>query len=121
VLVVDDSRMLRESLGRTLEGKGYRVEKAADGQEALERLQSGAFDLVVSDVEMPRLDGFGLVRRLRTLKQPLASLPVLILSSRDRETDRIAGLEAGADRFLGKGGFREKALLEAVQDLIGPP
>ena len=121
VLVVDDSRMVRESLGRTLEGKGYRVEKAADGQEALERLQSGAFDLVVSDVEMPRLDGFGLVRRLRTLKQPLASLPVLILSSRDRETDRIAGLEAGADRFLGKGGFREKALLEAVQDLIGPP
>lgn len=121
VLVVDDSRMVRESLARTLAGKGYRVEKATDGQEALERLQSGDIDLVVSDVEMPRLDGFGLVRRLRTLGQPLDALPVLILSSRDQDSDRIAGLEAGADRYLAKGGFREDTLLEAVQDLIGPP
>jgi two-component system sensor histidine kinase and response regulator WspE len=121
VLVVDDSRMVRESLGRTLEGQGYRVEKAADGLEALERLQAGAFELVVSDVEMPRLDGFAMVRRLRSMGQPLASLPVLILSSRDREADRIEGLEAGADRYLAKGGFREDTLMEAVQDLIGPP
>lgn len=121
VLVVDDSRMVRESLGRTLEGRGYRVAKAADGQEALERLQAGDFELVVSDVEMPRVDGFTLVRRLRAMEQPLASLPVLILSSRDREADRIEGLEAGADRYLAKGGFREDTLLEAVQDLIGPP
>lgn len=121
VLVVDDSRMVRESLGRTLEGQGYRVAKAVDGQDALEQLQSGGFDLVVSDVEMPRLDGFNLVRRLRALDQPLASLPVLILSSRDQESDRITGMEAGADRYLAKGGFSEDSLLEAVQDLIGPP
>lgn len=121
VLVVDDSRMVRESLGRTLEGRGYRVGKAADGQEALDKLQAGDFDLVVSDVEMPRLDGIALVRRLRAMDQPLASLPVLILSTRDGEADRIAGLEAGADRYLAKGGFREDMLQEAVQDLIGPP
>ncbi|MEB3272091.1 MAG: response regulator, partial [Synechococcus sp.] len=93
----------------------------ADGQEALDKLQAGDFDLVVSDVEMPRLDGIALVRRLRAMDQPLASLPVLILSTRDGEADRIAGLEAGADRYLAKGGFREDMLLEAVQDLIGPP
>ncbi|MFM7087392.1 MAG: response regulator [Cyanobium sp.] len=121
VLVVDDSRMVRESLGRTLEGRGYRVAKAADGQEALERLQTEDFELVVSDVEMPRVDGFALVRRLRAMDQPLASLPVLILSSRDQQADRIEGLEAGADRYLAKGGFHEDTLLEAVQDLIGPP
>ncbi len=121
VLVVDDSRMVRESLARALEARGYRVVRAADGQEALERLQVGELELVVSDVEMPRLDGFTLVRRLRAMEQPLASLPVLILSSRDGDADRIEGLEAGADRYLAKGGFREDALLEAVQDLIGPP
>lgn len=121
VLVVDDSRMVRESLGRTLGGRGYRVEKAADGEEALELLQRLGVDLVVSDVEMPRLDGFGLVRRLRSLGQPLASLPVLIVSSRDREDDRLAGLQAGADRYLPKAGFSDALLLEAVQDLIGPP
>ncbi|MFM7228648.1 MAG: response regulator [Cyanobacteriota bacterium] len=121
VLVVDDSRMVRESLARALEGWGYRVEKAADGQEALERLQDSGVELVVTDVEMPRLDGFGLVRRLRACDQPMASLPVLILSSRDREADRLEGLEAGADRYLAKAGFREEVLLEAVQDLIGPP
>lgn len=121
VLVVDDSRMVRESLARALEARGYRVARAADGQEALERLQAEDLELVVSDVEMPRLDGFTLVRRLRAMEQPLASLPVLILSSRDGDADRIEGLEAGADRYLAKGGFREDALLEAVQDLIGPP
>lgn len=120
VLVVDDSRMVRESLARALAGRGYRVEKAGDGEEALELLRRLPVDLVVSDVEMPRLDGFGLVRRLRGLEQPLASLPVLILSSRDSEADRLEGLQAGADLYLAKGGFREELLLEAVHDLIGP-
>ena len=120
VLVVDDSRMVRESLARSLTGRGYRVLRAADGLEALELLRAEPVDLVVSDVEMPRLDGFALVRRLRDMPAPLRGLPVLIVSSRDSEADRLAGLEAGADRYLPKGGFSEAALLEAVHDLIGP-
>lgn len=120
VLVVDDSRMVRESLARALAARGYGVEKATDGEEALELLRRRRVNLVVSDVEMPRLDGFALVRRLRALEQPLGSLPVLILSSRDGENDRLEGLQAGADRYLAKGGFREELLLEAVHDLIGP-
>ena len=120
VLVVDDSRMVRESLARSLTGRGYRVLRAADGLEALELLRSEPVDLVVSDVEMPGLDGFALVRRLRELPPPVGGLPVLIVSSRDSEADRLAGLEAGADRYLPKGGFSEATLLEAVHDLIGP-
>lgn len=120
VLVVDDSRMVRESVGRTLEGQGYGVEKAADGEEALALLQRRRVSLVLSDVEMPKLDGFALVRRLRELPEPLGSLPVLILSSRDSEADRLEGLRAGADGYLGKTGFDGRVLLEAVHDLIGP-
>ena len=121
MLVVDDSRMVRESVGRALEGRGYGVEKAGDGEEALALLQQRRVNLVVSDVEMPRLDGFTLVRRLRQQPEPLGSLPVLILSSRDSEANRLEGMRAGADRYLAKAGFDEQLLLEAVQDLIGPP
>lgn len=121
VLVVDDARMVRESLARALTGRHYRVLRASDGPEALELLQRERPDLLITDVEMPGFDGFELVRRLRRLAPPLGSLPALIISSRDGDADRLAGLEAGADRYLAKAGYSEQALLEAVHDLIGPP
>lgn len=120
VLVVDDSHMVRESLARSLTARSYRVLRAQDGQEALDVLRGQPVDLVITDVEMSRLDGFGLVRQLREMAPPLGTVPVLIVSSRESESDRLIGLEVGADRYLPKAGFSEAALLEAVQDLIGP-
>jgi len=119
VLVVDDSETVRQSLVRCLSGAGYRVEQAADGREAWTALQGQDVDLVLTDVEMPVMDGLELVRLLR--QQPrLASLPVMIVSSREGEQDRLLGLEAGADYYLDKGRFSDARLLAAVLDLIGP-
>ena len=117
--MVDDSATVRQSLVRCLSGAGYRLEQAADGREAWTALQGQEFDLVLTDVEMPRMDGLELVRLLR--QQPrLASLPVMIVSSREGEQDRLLGLEAGADYYLDKGSFSDARLLAAVHDLIGP-
>jgi len=119
VLVVDDSETVRQSLVRCLSGAGYRVEQAADGREAWTALQGQDVDLVLTDVEMPVMDGLELVRLLR--QQPrLSSLPVMIVSSREGEQDRLLGLEAGADYYLDKGRFSDARLLAAVLDLIGP-
>jgi len=119
LLVVDDSSTVRESLVRCLTGAGYRVEQAADGREAWSALQGQAFDLVLTDVEMPQMDGLELVRLLRQLPR-LNTVPVMILSSREGEQDRLLGLEAGADYYLGKGNASDGRLLAAVHDLIGP-
>ncbi len=119
VLVVDDSATVRQSLGRCLSGAGYRVEQAADGREAWTALQGQEVDLVLTDVEMPVMDGLELVRLLR--QEPrLANVPVMIVSSREGEQDRLLGLEAGADYYLDKGSFSDARLLAAVHDLIGP-
>jgi two-component system sensor histidine kinase and response regulator WspE len=86
-----------------------------DGWNAI---RNGAFDLVVTDVDMPRMDGIQLVGLIKKdLKH--ASLPVMILSYKDREEDRRRGLDAGADYYLTKGSYQNEALIEAVVDLIG--
>jgi two-component system sensor histidine kinase and response regulator WspE len=118
VLVVDDSFTVRELQRKLLDQYGYEVEIAVDGMDGWNALQGGRFDLVVSDVDMPRMDGIELVQRIRH-DPALGSLPVMILSYKDREEDRQRGLEAGADYYLTKGGFQSNALIEAVIDLIG--
>jgi two-component system sensor histidine kinase and response regulator WspE len=118
VLVVDDSLTVRELQRKLLDQRGYEVEVAIDGMDGWNALRNGRFDLVVSDVDMPRLDGIELVRRIR--QDPgLRSLPVMIVSYKDREEDRQRGLDAGADYYLTKGSFQSNALIEAVIDLIG--
>jgi two-component system sensor histidine kinase and response regulator WspE len=78
------------------------------------------YDLVITDVDMPRMDGIELATLIK--KDPLfKSLPVMIVSYKDSEEDRLRGLEAGADYYLTKGGFQDEALLQAVVDLIGEP
>jgi two-component system sensor histidine kinase and response regulator WspE len=120
VLAVDDSSTVRELERRLLAGHGYRADVAMDGMEAWEALRSADYDLVITDVEMPRLDGIALAALIK--KDPrLKGLPVLIVSHKDREEDRLRGLEAGADYYLTKGGFQEQTLLQAVVDLIGEP
>jgi two-component system sensor histidine kinase and response regulator WspE len=91
---------------------------AVDGIEAWDALQAGGYDLVITDVEMPRLDGIELAARIK--KDPrLQSLPVVIVSYKESESERLRGLQAGADYYITKGTFQDDALLQAVADLIG--
>jgi len=118
ILVVDDSLTVRETQRRLLSNRGYEVETAVDGMDGLHALRGRDFDLVVTDVDMPRMTGIELVRRIRADAR-LAALPVMIVSYKDREEDRLQGLHAGADYYLSKGSFQDESLLAAVADLIG--
>ena len=118
VLVVDDSLAVRELERKLLESRGYRVDVAVDGMDGWNAARTQPFDLVITDVDMPRTDGIELVRMIRN-DPHLKALPVMIVSYKDREADRRRGLEAGADHYLAKSGFHDEALLRAVVDLIG--
>jgi two-component system sensor histidine kinase and response regulator WspE len=120
VLVVDDSLTVREVERQLLAGRGYRTETAVDGMEGLALARSGGFDLIVTDVDMPRMTGIELTRAIKA-DPALAATPVMIVSYKDRPEDQLAGLSAGADHYLAKSGFRDQALLDAVADLIGVP
>lgn len=118
VLVVDDSLTVRELERKLIESGGYAVEVAVDGMDGWNAVRSGHFDLVVTDIDMPRMDGIELVSLIKKDAR-LRTTPVMIVSYKDREEDRRRGLDAGADFYLTKGGFHEEALLQAVVDLIG--
>jgi two-component system sensor histidine kinase and response regulator WspE len=118
VLVVDDSLTVRELERKLLESRGYAVEIAVDGMDGWNAVRTGAFDLVISDVDMPRLDGIELTKLIKQ-DPKLRGLPVMIVSYKDREEDRRRGLDAGADYYLTKGSFHDDTMLNAVRDLIG--
>jgi two-component system chemotaxis sensor kinase CheA len=118
ILVVDDALTVRELQRSILERAGYRVRLASDGTEALAALIGEPADLVLTDVEMPKLDGFGLTEAIRS-HPALANTAVLILSSRASDEDRLRGMEAGADGYIVKSAFEERGLLTAVERLLG--
>jgi two-component system sensor histidine kinase and response regulator WspE len=118
VLVVDDSLTVREVERRLLENRGYEVTVAVDGIDGWNAIQSAHFDLVVTDVDMPRMDGIELVKRIKGFA-PTASVPVMIVSYKDQDEYRTRGLEAGASYYLTKGSFHDETLVNAVRDLIG--
>ena len=120
VLVVDDSITVREVERKLLENKGYEVEIAVNGMDGWNALRTGQYDLVISDVDMPRMTGIELVSQIKN-HSSLKSIPVIIVSYKDREEDRIRGLEVGADYYLTKSSFHDDTLLNAVIDLIGEP
>jgi two-component system sensor histidine kinase and response regulator WspE len=120
VLVVDDSITVREVERQLLTTRGYDVTVAVDGADGWNTLRAGGFDLVVSDVDMPRMNGIELVRSIKQ-DPKLRAVPVVIVSYKDREEDRLRGLEAGADGYLTKSSFQDETLLRAVEDLIGEP
>jgi two-component system, OmpR family, response regulator MprA len=116
IMVVDDERSVREAVRRALELEGYAVVLAADGGEALEQLdaRSGEPDALVLDVLMPRLDGLEVCRQLR---RSGSRLPVLMLTARAEVSDRVAGLDAGADDYLVKP-FALEELLARLRALL---
>lgn len=118
ILVVEDSLTVRELERKLLEKRGYAVSVAVDGMDGWNTLRNGHYDLVITDVDMPRMDGIELVTMIRNDPQQ-RSVPVMIVSYKDREDDRRRGLDAGADYYLTKGSFHDEALLDAVNDLIG--
>ena len=118
ILVVDDSLTVRELQRKLLLNRGYDVAVAVDGMDGWNALRSEDFDLLITDIDMPRMDGIELVSLLRRDNR-LQSLPVMVVSYKDREEDRRRGLDAGADYYLAKASFHDDALLDAVVELIG--
>ncbi len=117
LLVADDSITSRSLLRSLLAGEGYVVTTAVDGEEALSRLHTEAFDLVVSDVDMPRMTGLELTEAIRA-DALLASLPVILVTSLATPEDRRRGLEAGASAFVAKGNFDSGNLLDIVRRFL---
>ena len=114
ILVVDDDRAVRDSLRRSLEFNGYEVALAADGVEALARINGLAPDALIVDVMMPRLDGLETTKALRAAGN---DVPILVLTARDSVSDRVDGLDAGADDYLAKP-FALEELLARVRAML---
>jgi two-component system chemotaxis sensor kinase CheA len=117
ILVVDDSITSRSLERSILEAHGYRVRVAVDGVEALELLRAEPADLIITDIQMPRLDGFGLVEALKA-DAGLKRIPVIIVSSLERAEDQERGLLLGADAYVVKRKFDQTELLNAIQQMI---
>ncbi len=120
LLVVDDSLTVREAERQLLENAGYQVDVAVDGLEAWSAVRLSDYDLVVTDVDMPRMTGIELVKRVRA-EGPKRDLPMIIVSYKDRDEDRLLGLEAGANHYVSKSSFSDSDLVDAVYELIGGP
>ena len=117
ILVAEDSITARTLLKNILELAGYKVKTAVDGAEALSVLAGESFDLVVSDVEMPRLSGFDLTVKIRSDKR-LSQLPVVLVTALDSRADRERGVDVGANAYIVKSSFDQGNLLEVVRRLI---
>jgi len=118
ILVTDDSITVREKERSLLENKGYQTDTAVDGMDAWRLLNTNAYDMLLSDVDMPRMNGIELVKRIRQDLR-FKALPVIIVSYKDSDEDRLRGLEAGANYYLRKRSFDDHSLIQAVFDLIG--
>lgn len=118
ILVVDDSINTREIEKSILEAYGYAVDLAEDGIDAMEKAQLSSYDLIITDVEMPRLDGFSLTERLRN-DETYKDTPIVIMTSREKEEDKKRGIQVGANAYIVKGAFDQSSLLETVQNLVG--
>ncbi len=118
ILVVDDSINTREIEKSILESYGYRVTLAEDGRDGLEKAKGFPFDAVITDVEMPQLDGFTLTGLLRK-EESYRHKPIIIVTSREKEEDKRRGIQVGADAYIVKGSFDQSILLDTVHNLIG--
>lgn len=118
ILVVDDSLTSRELLRSVLEAEGFETIGAHDGHDALNRLQTTPVDLVLTDIEMPGMDGFALCERIREGDTPYRDTPIVVVTTRDKEEDRRRGLEAGASAYVVKKAFNQEDLLGAIDRLI---
>lgn len=117
ILVADDSITSRMLIKNILEAAGFQTQTAVDGADALTELRAGEFDLLVSDVDMPHLTGFGLAAAVRADAR-LADLPIILVTGRETRDDRERGIEVGANAYLVKSSFDQTNLLEVVRRFI---
>ena len=117
ILVVDDSITVRETQRQILEGAGYSVDTAVDGMDGWNSVRLNKYDLIVSDIDMPRLNGFEFIEKVRS-RESSKSIPIIIVSYKDRQEDRAKGLEAGADAYLTKSSFQDDTFIETVRNLL---
>ncbi len=120
VLVTDDSITVREVQKQLLSAEGYEVRTAVDGMDGFHAARAEPFDLIVTDIDMPRMNGFELVAKIRS-DPKLKDTPVVVVSYKDRDEDRMRGLNAGANYYLTKSSFEDDSLLKVVHELIGDP
>ena len=116
VLIIDDSLTTRTLMKSILETAGYTVEVAVDGLDAWQKIQESRPEVVVSDVDMPNMDGFELTSRIR--KSPLSDLPIILVTARQTDEDRIRGIQAGADAYILKSAFDQHNLLATIAQLL---
>ncbi|MFT7228650.1 MAG: chemosensory pili system protein ChpA (sensor histidine kinase/response regulator) [Methylophilaceae bacterium] len=116
LLVVYDSLTMSKLLGRLLEGEGYEVQVAKDGMDAMDMLQVSTPDIILTDIEMPRLDGFGLSRNIRDDART-ANTPLIMISSRTTDKHKNLAKKIGVDAFFGKP-VQDEVLLEKVKELL---
>jgi two-component system chemotaxis sensor kinase CheA len=117
VLVVEDSVTSRALLESIFERAGYRVHTATDGVEALATLKAEQFDIVVSDIDMPRMNGFTLTEKIRA-DERLSRIPVVLVTSLDAPEDRDHGLAVGADAYIVKSSFERGGILDIIDQLL---
>lgn len=118
ILVADDSITTRTLEESVLTASGYEVRTVVDGQQAWDTLQSGDWDIVVSDIEMPRMTGIELCERIRG-NPKTQSIPLILVTSLDKPEEKMRGLEAGADAYITKSSFDQDTLLDTIRQLIG--
>lgn len=118
ILVVDDSLNTREIEKDVLEAHGYQITLAEDGLDGLRKAKSGNFDAVLTDVEMPNMDGFTLTERLRQ-EENYRDTPIIIITSREKEEDKRRGIQVGADAYIVKGDFNQSSLVDTLRNLLG--
>jgi two-component system sensor histidine kinase and response regulator WspE len=118
ILVVDDSITVRELERQLLQARGFAVDVAVDGMDGWNAIRGTHYDLVVTDVDMPRMDGIGLVSLIKA-DPARREIPVVIVSYKDREEDRLRGLDAGANRYLTKSSFHDETFVDTIIDLVG--
>ncbi|MDQ6957186.1 MAG: hybrid sensor histidine kinase/response regulator [Mariprofundaceae bacterium] len=118
ILLVEDSLIAREVEKSIFESIGFTVDTAIDGLDGLEKLETSSYDMVVTDLEMPRLDGFGFVRRIRNQPE-YEDLPLMIISTRESAEDRMRAMESGADTYMVKQHLNGDDILKNVQALLG--
>lgn len=118
ILVVDDSIMTREVEKNILESFGYEVDIAGNGLEALEKIKDKDYDAIVTDVEMPGLDGFNLTKRIREIPE-FEDIPIILVTSLESNESKKKGIEVGASAYIVKGKFNENNLVNTIQNLVG--
>jgi len=118
ILIVEDSLTVRELERQLLESLGYAVEVAVDGKDGWNQLVMGQYDLLITDIDMPRMNGIELIRAVRADAR-LAKLPIIVISYKERDEDRALGRQAGANAYLSKSSFHDNSLVETVAAMLG--